>query len=65
MAVEWSKPEDFTYDADNPLVGLRAFNRQGFHVALADGTVQFIDQDIDPEDFLAMLTATGGERVDR
>ena len=60
-AVEWTKPEDFTYDSVDPLIGLRSRSKQGFHAAFADGSVRFISNMINPQTFLAMLTATGDE----
>jgi prepilin-type processing-associated H-X9-DG protein len=64
-AVVWTKPEDYTYDEADPLAGLRSPGKPGFNVAFADGSVQLISNTIDPQSFVAMLTANGGERVDR
>jgi len=48
-AVEWTKPEDFTYDPRNPKNGLFGAYPGGTNVALADGSVRFISDAIDPQ----------------
>lgn len=45
-AVPWTKPEDLKYDAENPQQGLGGHFRDGFLVALADGSVHFIKKTI-------------------
>ncbi|MGE0610310.1 MAG: DUF1559 domain-containing protein [Pirellulales bacterium] len=63
-AVEWTKPDDWQYDADEPFAGLLQ-RPNGFQVLFADGSVQFISQGLDPDTWKALLTRAGGEVVDR
>lgn len=46
-AVVWTKPDDFDFDADNPLKGLVGLQPGGFLAGLADGSVRFIRAGID------------------
>ncbi len=62
-AVEWTRPLDYRVNPNNPLDGLGQVNLGGFIVALADGSVSFIDNNIDPESWLKLLTRAGGEIV--
>ncbi|MDB2685995.1 DUF1559 domain-containing protein [Mariniblastus sp.] len=48
-AVEWTKPQDYERDQNNPLKGLGAAQMGGFNVACADGSVHFISGSLDPE----------------
>ena len=48
-AVQWTKPDDISINADSPLNGLLDNTRQGFNVVLADGAVRFLSNQIDPE----------------
>ena len=60
-AVTWSKPEDMTIDPKNPITGLLGHYTEGFHAALADGSVRFIKKSIDPKMLWALFTRDGGE----
>ena len=62
-AVVWTKPEDITIDPRNPLAGLLGHYGEGFHAALADGSVHFIKKSIDPATLWALFTRAGGEVV--
>lgn len=64
-AVEWTKPADFSPNADNPLKGLGSMQPGGFNVAICDGSVRFIASVIDKKMFQALLTRNGGEVVSR
>ncbi len=61
-AVPWTKPEDLPFDPekDLPKFGGLGFS-SGFHVALADGSVRFIQTTIDPKILKALITRAGGE----
>jgi hypothetical protein len=60
--VPWSKPDDVPFDPKKPLpkLGGRKF-RDGFHAALADGSVHFIKYGISEKTLKAAITANGGE----
>jgi len=46
-AVEWSRPEDFAYDPEDPQAGLVGQHKAGFLAAFGDGSVQFLSRHID------------------
>jgi hypothetical protein len=62
-AVEWTKPEDWEMDEDNPLRGLLGMHPNGFLATLCDGSVRFITATIDLDVFRALVTKNGGEAV--
>jgi hypothetical protein len=62
-AVEWTKPQDWEFDATKPLAGLGRAHSAGFCAAFADGSVHFLPSYIDPAKFHALLTIAGGEAV--
>ena len=64
-AVEWTKPEDWEFDPNNPMSRVAASRPGGFLVASADGSVRFIDESTDPQAIKAMMTRDGGEQVMR
>src|SRR4051812_45799756 len=43
-AVTWTKPEDLPYAADRPLPKLGGLFKDGFRVALADGSVRSVNK---------------------
>ena len=65
QSVEWTKPEDWEFDPNNPMARVAASRPGGFLVAFADGSVQFIDENTDPQTIKAMMTRDGGEQVMR
>ena len=64
-AVEWTKPQDYQFDAKRPLDGLGGVHVGGFNATLGDGSVQFITNSVDAETWKKMLTIAGGEVVER
>jgi hypothetical protein len=60
-AVVWTKPDDLTVDAKNPLKGLIGHYPQGFNALYADGSVRFISRNAKPAALLAIFTRDGGE----
>ncbi len=65
-AVPWTKPDDWTYDpqAKDPLAGFFSGNEETLAL-FADGSVQSLAPKLKPETLKAMLTADGGEAVER
>jgi Protein of unknown function (DUF1559) len=63
-AVIWSKPEDISIDMKNPVSGLLGHYTEGFHAAMADGSVQFIKKSVDARTLWALFTKDGGEVVE-
>ena len=60
--VIWTKPDDFEYDPRRPLPDLRFQGRNGVNVAMADGSVRFVNLDAVSEKTLrALITRSGGE----
>jgi hypothetical protein len=62
-AVPWTKPDELTHDARKPLPRLGGLFREGFHAALFDGSVRFIDPKIDATTLRALITPAGGEVI--
>jgi prepilin-type processing-associated H-X9-DG protein len=62
-AVDWTKPDDFQFSPDNPLANLGKAHPGGFNAALADGSVRFISNTIDPQMFLNLLRMNDGQAV--
>jgi hypothetical protein len=63
-AVEWTKPDDLKYDANNPSAGLGHVHPGGWLAAFCDGHVQFISDTTDQNVLKALFTKAGGEAVD-
>jgi type II secretory pathway pseudopilin PulG len=63
-AVTWTKPDDWQYDANNPAAGLGGIRPGGWLAAFADGSVQFISNDVDRETLKALFTRAGQEVVE-
>jgi hypothetical protein len=78
-AVIWTRPDDFEYDDQHPLKGLRlgadyrvitdkakglAHQENAFLAGMADGSVQFLPASIDAKTLNALFTRNGGKRVD-
>jgi prepilin-type processing-associated H-X9-DG protein len=62
-AVEWTKPDDFEFNADQPNAGLGNVHPGGWNAAFVDGHVQFISNSIDLGLLKALFTAAGGEPI--
>ncbi|HLN33416.1 MAG TPA: sigma-70 family RNA polymerase sigma factor [Gemmataceae bacterium] len=63
-AVPWTKPEDLTYDPDQPLPELGGGFKGFFNVAMADGSVHAVPRDFDKAEFRKAVTCNGGEVID-
>ncbi len=64
LAVEWTKPDDFTPDAKDPIKGLPGHHPRGFNASWADGSVHFISETIDAKTLQALFTRNGKEPID-
>ena len=64
-AVPWAKPADYKYDPDDPMAGLGGLWPRGFIAALADGSVRYINEGIDPEILKRLFSRNDGEVIDR
>ncbi|MCC6493377.1 MAG: DUF1559 domain-containing protein [Pirellulales bacterium] len=63
-AVIWTKPDDWTPDAKNPLAGLGGVHPGAiFIAALGDGSVRIVGYSIDKSTLKAMFTIAGNEPV--
>ncbi|HVX63899.1 MAG TPA: DUF1559 domain-containing protein [Pirellulales bacterium] len=62
-AVIWTKPDDWSPDADDPMAGLFRYPRGLLQALFADGHVQPIQETVDAESFKAMLTRAAGDTV--
>jgi len=62
-AVIWTKPDDFTYDENDPIKGLTGMRANGFFAGFADGSVRFIASSIDQTVLKALFTRNGGEAI--
>jgi hypothetical protein len=58
--VIWTKPEDTTFDGKQ-LPRFGGVVKNGFNVALADGSVLFVRQNVRPNHLRGALTRNGGE----
>jgi hypothetical protein len=62
-AVEWTKPEDWEMNADNPHDGLGNVQPNVWLAAFCDAHVQAIADTLDPNTLRAFFTRAGGEVV--
>jgi hypothetical protein len=60
-AVPWTKPEELEFQPDKPLPKLGKQSPDGFHVAMFDGSVRFIQKTISEKTLKAAITRAGGE----
>ena len=62
-AVVWTQPEDLKYDPANPAAGLGGHFDKEFLAVFADGSVRYLQLDIDADTLRHVFTAAGGEPV--
>jgi hypothetical protein len=60
-AVPWTKPQDILYDARKALPKLGGLFADGFHAAMADGTIRFVPRGAPEKAIRAAITPRGGE----
>jgi hypothetical protein len=63
-AVPWTKPQDVLFDRKKPLPKLGGMFPDGFHVAMADGSVRFVPRDADEKAIRAAITANDNDLAD-
>jgi serine/threonine-protein kinase len=61
--VPWTKPADLNFAADKPLPRLGGVFERGFHVAIADGQVEFVPRSAHEKALRAVITRAGKEIV--
>lgn len=62
-AVIWTKPEDISFEPENPLKSLGFARPGGFNVAMCDGSVRFVSSFIDPQTMSFLLQIADGNVV--
>ena len=65
LAVVWTKPDDWEVDLKDPRRGVKRTSGDSFVAGYVDGSVRTLQNDIDPKNLAAMITATGGEVVEQ
>src|SRR5262249_26430972 len=60
-AVTWTKPDDLTYDAKDPLKGLAVRNGKEFLAGFADGAVHAISKSAAKTNLVAAFTPAEGD----
>jgi type II secretory pathway pseudopilin PulG len=63
QAVEWTKPDDWEYNAETPNAGLGNLRPGVWMAAISDGSVQAVAEQIDLNVLKAMFTRAGGEVI--
>jgi hypothetical protein len=63
-AVEWTKPDDFAPNADDPWQGLGGLRPGGVLAAFVDGHIEFLPRSLPKETLRALFTRDGGEVVE-
>lgn len=62
-AVPWTKPEDIEYSVEKPMPKFGGLRPGGYIVALFDGSVRFVQENLDQQVLRALITKAGGEPV--
>lgn len=65
QAVEWTRPDDFKPDANNPMKGLGSLVPNGFVVGFVDATTTLLPTTTSAETLRAYFTINGGEPIRR
>jgi hypothetical protein len=64
QAVPWTKPDELPFAAGKPLPKLGAQFKDGFYMALCDGSVRFVPTPVNEQVLRDLITRNGGEAVD-
>jgi hypothetical protein len=62
--VPWTEPDDLPYDARKKLPKLGGLFKEGFHVALADGSVKMIGRKVDETTLRNLINPADGNVID-
>jgi prepilin-type processing-associated H-X9-DG protein len=60
-AVLWTKPDDLAFDPKQPLKGLGGLDKEGFNVAMFDGSARFVSGKVSPETLRRAINPADGE----
>jgi hypothetical protein len=60
--VPWAQPKELEYDRNGPLPPLGIPGRKGFNVAMMDGTVTFVAEDVSPDALRGGIEPNDGRR---
>jgi hypothetical protein len=63
-AVDWTRPEDLSYNPEHPKEKLEHPRPQGFLAVLVDGSVHLLPDSVDPAVLKGLFTPAGGEAVE-
>ncbi len=63
QAVDWTKPDDWQFDPNDPMRGLGNLRPGGFLALFADGSGRFISSQATPETVKSMMTGSGNEVI--
>ena len=61
--VPWTSPEDLPMDMGIMNTGLGSAHPGGFHLLMADGSVRFVRDTVNPSSLVSLLTKDGGEVI--
>lgn len=65
-AVEWTRPDDWQFDPENPNQGLMGLRQGGFAAAFADGSVRgAMGEALSPADLRRLFQMANGEPIER
>jgi hypothetical protein len=59
--VPWTKPEEISFDPNQPVPELRCLFKDGFRVAMGDGAVFWVKKNPNAEKLRAAITRNGNE----
>jgi serine/threonine protein kinase len=62
-AVEWTRPEELAYEPDHPLPKLGGHFPNGYHAALADGSVLFVSGAVSEDTLRHAITRNDGNAL--
>jgi uncharacterized protein (TIGR03067 family) len=63
-AVPWTRPADVPYDPNKALPRLGGLFADGFHIALVDGSVRWVNRRFDERIFRLAVTRNDGQKID-